>query len=102
MSNNLCEALSMTTRRPCSSYVDPVSLSPLLSNRFLALDMNPGIRPIGIGEGLRRVIGKTVTRKFKSLLTETAGPLQLSAGHLSGSEAAVHEERALFEDNETD
>ena len=43
MSNDLCEALSMTTRRLCNSYVDPVSLSPLLSNRLLALDKNPGI-----------------------------------------------------------
>ena len=102
MSNDLCEALSMTTRRLCNSYVDPFFLSPLLSNQLLALDKNPGIRPIGIGECLRRVIGKTVTQKFKSLLTETAGPLQLAAGHLSGSEAAVHEARALFEDNETD
>ena len=102
MSNDPCQALSMTTRRLCNSYVDPVFLSPLLSNRLLALDKNPGIRPIGIGECLRRVLGKTVTWKFKSLLTETAGPLQLAAGHLSGSEAPVHEARALFEDIETD
>ena len=92
----------MTTRRLCNSFVDPVSLSPLLSKQLLALDKKPGIRPIGVGECLRRVIGKTVTRKFKSLLTETARPLQLAAGHLSGSEAAVHGARALFEDNETD
>uniref|UniRef100_A0A1X7T2A3 Reverse transcriptase domain-containing protein n=1 Tax=Amphimedon queenslandica TaxID=400682 RepID=A0A1X7T2A3_AMPQE len=42
----------------CSQYVDPSGLEALLASRLIALDKNPGVRPIGIGEVCRRLIGK--------------------------------------------
>ena len=45
---NLCEALVSTAERICSTY--PTFIAPLLACRLIALDKNPGIHPIGIGE----------------------------------------------------
>ena len=36
------------------------SLEPLLACRLIPLDKNPGLRPIGVGEIVRRIAGKVV------------------------------------------
>ena len=53
-------------------------------------DGNPGIRPIGIGETLRRIVGKTVMGILKTDVQEAGGCLQTCTGIRSGIEAAVH------------
>ena len=58
-SSNLCSALALVARRIASSPVDPKPLMPLTSSRLIALDECPGVRPIGIGEVSRRIIGKS-------------------------------------------
>ena len=40
--------------------VDPTCLEAYLANRLIPLDKNLGIRPIGVGEVLRRIIGKAI------------------------------------------
>ena len=55
---------------------------------------SPGIRPVVIGESLRRVMRKTVTLKFRNNLMQAAGPL-------SRSEAAVHEACSSLEDTDS-
>ena len=40
---------------------DLSSLIPLLACRLIPLDKCPGLRPIGIGEVLRRIIAKAIT-----------------------------------------
>ena len=65
--------LLLTARRLCSVYVDPSCVSSLLASRLIALDKNPGVRPIGIGETPRRIIAKAV-------LTVTRGDIQDAAG----------------------
>ena len=40
--------------------VDPSGITPLLSCRLIALDKNPGVHPIGIGETVRRIIARAV------------------------------------------
>ena len=42
-----------------SLFVDPTELAALTACRLVALNVCPGVRPIGIGEVVRRVIGKT-------------------------------------------
>ena len=45
-------------RRLCTQYIDPSSIEALLANRLLPLDKGEGaVRPIGVGEVLRRIIG---------------------------------------------
>ena len=99
-STDLCEALATTARRLCTCYVDPCGLSAFIACRLIALDKCPGVRPIGIGETARRIIGRAIARVLSKDIQEAAGPLQLCAGQLSGCESAVHAMRELFESPE--
>ena len=51
----------------CTEQVDPAALSTFTAGRILPLskDSEEGIRPIGIGEVLRREVGKAVMRHLK-------------------------------------
>ena len=80
----------------CTSFVDPVIVSPLVACRLIALDKNPGVHPIGVGEVVRRIIAKAALSIIGSDIQRAAGPLQLCAGQSSGVEAAIHAMRTLF------
>ena len=101
-SNELCQSLAATARRLCTCLVDPESISPLLACRLIALSKNPGVRPIGIGETVRRIIAKSVLSVIRGDIQDAAGTVQLCAGQISGTEAAVHTVRTLFEQNEAE
>ena len=73
-----------------------------LACRLVPLSKNPGVRPIGIGEVLRRIIGKAVMRVVSMDVLQAVGPIQLCAGHLAGCEAAVHAMKSIFEEDETE
>ena len=97
-STELCEALANVCKRICFSFVDPESLTAFVACRLIALDKCPGVRPIGIGEVIRRILGKAVLATIGNEIQEAAGALQVCAGHQAGSEAAVHAMRSVFED----
>ena len=59
-STDLCEALASIARRICSCFVDPKGLSAFVACRLNALDKCPGVRPIGIGETARCIMGKAI------------------------------------------
>ena len=90
-SNDLCYALATVAKRICSSYVDPTAIAPLLASRFIAIDKNPGVRPIGIGNTARRIIAKGL---LKGYIQEAGGCQQLCGGQVSGIEAAMQATRA--------
>ena len=94
--------MAATARRICTSYVDPVGISALVACRLIALDKSPGVRPIGIGETIRRIIGRSIATTISDDIQAAAGPLQVCAGHLSGCEAAVHAMRRVYEAPETE
>ena len=86
-SDNLCSAIANLTRRLCSTYIDPVGISALVACRLVALDKNPGIRPIGIGETLGWLIGKIILCIVRKDVQRTVGSLQLCAGQEVACEA---------------
>ena len=69
---------------------------------LIPLDKCPGVRPIGDGEILRRIIGKTLSWTLKDDIQEAVGPLQTCSGLKSGSEAAIHAMKIIFDDEESD
>ena len=102
VSGDLCDSLASTARRICSCFVDPSGLSAFVACRLIALDKCPGVRPIGIGETVRRIVGRAIATAISDDIQEAAGPLQVCAGHLSGCEAAVHAMRQVFESSDTE
>ena len=101
-SSDLCHSLASVARRISTSFIDPDTLQPLLNCRLIALDKNPGVRPIGIGETSRRIIAKAVLQVVKQDILDAAGCLQLCAGQRAGCEAAVHAMREIFADQDTE
>jgi hypothetical protein len=101
-SNNLCDALASVAKRLATEMINPSYLEAFLSNRLIPLDKTPGVRPIGIGEIPRRIIGKTIIRFLKNDIQQAAGPLQLCAGQEAGCEAAIHAINQMFEADNTD
>ena len=89
-SNDLCCAVAGIL---ATEHVDPLGL---LNNRLVPLDKNPGVRPIGIGETLRRIIGKSVMTIIKKDIMHATGVAQVCAGHPAGCEAAIHALRSVF------
>ena len=61
-----------------SETVDPNSLEAYTTCRLIPLNKNPGVRPIGVGQTLRRIIGKTLGWVLKEYIQVIAGPLQSS------------------------
>jgi len=101
-SSDLCTALAKLTRLLCTDVQQNDSLEPLLASRLIPLNKNPGLRPIGIGETLRRIIGKSVARALKQEVTNSVGSLQVCAGQDAGCEAAIHSLRHIFDQEETE
>ena len=97
-STDLCNSLALVARKICTTYVDPQGVAALTANRLIALDKCPGVRPIGVGEIVRRIISKAVLFLIKSDVLEAAGTLQLCAGHEAGCEAAIHSMCRIFHD----
>jgi len=97
----LCDSVALLTRKLCRELVDPDPLSAFISCRLIPLDKNPGVRPIGIGEVLRRVIGKSITTLLKPEILAATAPLQASAGLQGGVEAAIHALREMYDDKDT-
>ena len=94
--------ISILARSIATEVLDPNSLQSLVACRLIPLDKNPGVRPIGIGEVLRRIIGKSISWVLRKGIQQAAGPLQTATGLQGGAEAAIHSMREIFADPETD
>ena len=57
---------------------------------LVALDKRPGVRPVGIGETLRRALDKLVMRASGDQAKTACGNLQLCAGLEAGIEGVTH------------
>ncbi|EDO48836.1 predicted protein [Nematostella vectensis] len=99
----LCDAIATMTKSLCTKYIDPKTIEPLVASRLIPLDKGEGaVRPIGVGEVVRRIVGKCVMNVAKGDVVDASGSLQLCAGQNSGSEAAIHGMRTIFEADDTD
>eukprot|EP00956_Cyclotella_meneghiniana_P036391 scaffold125132_cov43-Cyclotella_meneghiniana.AAC.1 len=58
--------------------------------RVAALDKQPGVRPLGVGEALMRLISKVVLADCGREAKAACGSTQLCAGLEAGIEGAIH------------
>ena len=102
-STSLCDALATMTRKLCTEYIDPNTIEPLVACRLIPLNQGEGaVRPIGVGEVLRRIMAKCVMKILKHDVIDASGSLQVCAGLKCGSEAAIHAMRKMFEADDND
>ena len=101
-SNDLCASIAAVGRRISTQVVDPEPLKAFLACRLIPLSKNPGVRPIGVCEVIRRILGKAIMSVVADDVRSAAGPLQLCCGQDAGCEAAVHAMRTVFEAEDTD
>ena len=88
---DLRKAIADMTKRLCRDNTVK-QLEAFLACRLIPLDKQSGVRPTGIGEILRRVIGKI----------EATGSIQLCAGQNASSEAAIHAVYEMFNKESTE
>ena len=97
---NLCQAIADLTKRLATEKIEPMHLRHFISGRLIPLKKDDSdeikIRPIGIGELLRRITGKCIVKTLKLDIQNAAGILQTCSGIPSGIEAAVHAMRRTF------
>ena len=60
------------------------------------------MRPIGVGEVIRRIAVKAVMSLVKGDVQQATGSLQVCVGQPGGCEAAIHAMRSIYEDDNTD
>ena len=101
-SSDLCDAIARVAKVLCTEdRTEGEGATALIACRLIPLDKDPGLRPIGIGEVLRRIIGKLVVYVLKGELQEDAGELQMCVSQEGGCEAGVHAMCDIFQDDET-
>ena len=89
-SAHLHDAVAALTRQLANTITPWSDVCALVSNRLIALDKCPGVRPIGIAETLRRVIGKAICSATCADIESLCGVDQLCGGVKSGIEGAIH------------
>ena len=73
---DLCAAIAAMTRSLCTEFIDPLGIEALLENRLIPLDKGEGaVRPIGVGEVIRRIMGKCVMHVTKPDVIYSSGSL---------------------------
>ena len=97
--SDLCKAVAELARKMgCKSCHH---LEALRNCRLIPLkNQKNDVRPIGIGEVLRRIISKCIMKTAREDTMKAVGNLQLCAGQQAGAEAAVHAAKDIFADKE--
>lgn len=95
---DLCQAVANLARKLATE--DCQHLEAYTACRLIPLDKDPGCRPVGVGEVLRRIVGKCIMEVVKEDVRIAAGNLQVCAGHQAGGEAAIHAIREIYEQDE--
>ena len=62
----------------------------MMANRLIAIDKQPGVRPVGCGEVFRRLWAKALIVECGDEATEACGRINLCAGLSAGIEGAFH------------
>ena len=82
--------------------LNPELTEPYNAHRLIPFDKNPGVRPIGIGEVMRRIIGQKITKCLKNELMSLVSNDQFCLGQKFGIECAIHTLRDQYSKTSAD
>lgn len=92
----LGEELAQWTRWLANESPPWAAYRALMANRLIAIDKQPGVRPVGCGEVIRRLMAKAVILACGERATEACGAVNLCAGLSAGIEGAFHALKEAF------
>ena len=78
------------------------TLEALIAHRLIPISKNPGIRPTGVEEVIRRTAGKIIMDIAKKDVQQAARSLQVCTDKDAGAEVAIHSTYDLFQQDETE
>ena len=71
----------------------------IMAGRLIALDKQPGIRPVGVGETWRRLMAKCLLKVAGPEAKTACGTTQLAGGLEEGIEGDIHAMCVLWEEH---
>ena len=99
---DLRKIFAQLIKKLCVEELESASyLESFVACSLIPLDKKPELRPIGLGEVLRRIAAKTVMMLLKNVKPYVTGALQLTAGQDAGVEAVVHTMHQIFSGQNT-
>ena len=64
----ISKTIAKIAKKLATEELNSELMEPYNACRLIPLDKNPGVRPIGIGEVMHRIIGRTITKCLKNEL----------------------------------
>ena len=101
-STNLRKLVAKFARRLATSIIPSDDLIAYNGCRLVALDKCPGLRPIGIGEVMRRISGRIIVDCSRQDQTSLGGNMQLCLGQKCGIDHAITSIPHSFDDPENE
>ena len=95
---HLREQIAIFAKHISINITDPDCFESYVACRLIPLKKNPGVRPLGVGEVLRRIIGKAIGWTLYDDILNAAGPLQASAGLKGRAEAAINAMKEIYQE----
>ena len=97
-SERLREEVAQFTRWLSNESPSWAAYRALMAGRLVALDKQPGVRPVGIGEAWRRLFAKCVLHQCGREATAAAGQFNLCVGLSGGVEGAFHAAQKAYDE----
>ena len=99
---DLRKAIANFIKKICTEEISVTSIETFVACRLIPLDKNSGLRPIGVGEILRRITGKIIVSVVKKKVISSTGSLQACARQEAESEAVIHAMENIFKEESTE
>ena len=99
--SDICQTIAKVTKKLCTEELS-TSTEGFLACQLIPLNKNPGLRPIGVSEVLKKIIGRVIVSVVRNDIISSVSSLKVRAGHEACCEAAIHAMHTTFEDEKTE